>query len=258
MRGSELKRKLQAGEVCLGSWLTCSDVALADVLSHCGFDFIVMDMEHAPLTLENVQQMNIPFRDAPAVSIARIPWNDAVYCKQVLDAGTEGVLVPWVNTAAEARAAVAACKYPPLGVRGIAPRLASDYGRSRTDYLKTANDRTVVMCQIETQAAVDNLDEMLQVPGVDVYFVGPADLSASMGYTGEPNHPAVIRVIDDVIARCCAAGKVCGTVSNDADECLQLIRRGMQLVTISGDFRLMQMAAMAALEKVRANLGATD
>ncbi len=198
MKGSELKRKLKAGEVCLGSWLTCAELALADVLCHSGFDFIIVDMEHSPITLEQLQAMNLTFRDAQALPTVRIPWNDAVFCKQVLDAGSEGVLVPWVNSAAEARSPVAACKYPPMGVRGIAPRLAADYGRARAEYLKTANDRTVVMCQVETKESLANLDEMLKVPGVDVYFVGPADLSASMGYFGEPNHPEVQKAIDEV------------------------------------------------------------
>ena len=154
-RSLELKKRLAAGATALGAWLSITDPVVAEIMAGAGFDYVLIDTEHAPWSLELLQTAMLAFRGMPTVPIVRVPWNDQVHVKQALDLGADGVLAPMVRSAAEARALVAAAKYPPDGIRGFGPRRASDYGRDIDAYVASANAETIVIPQIEDLGAAE-------------------------------------------------------------------------------------------------------
>lgn len=252
MNGAELKAKLRAGQFLRGAWVTIPTTPVIDVMAHAGYDFIILDAEHSPLTVDHIELASVLFRHTSTTPIVRVGFNDQVEIKRTLDAGAEGLVIPMVNTAEEARRAVSYSKYPPQGVRGVAPRAAAQFGRD-ADYIKTANDRVIVMPQVEHIDSVNNVDEILKVPGIDALFVGPSDLSASMGLLGQPNHPEVTKVIDGVIAKATKAGVACITVSTSPEQAVSHAKRGFQMVTLGGDLGFMNISARDHLTRVPAD-----
>lgn len=233
---NRLKRMLREGQRTAGAWLQIASPFTAEILAQAGFDWLIIDMEHGPgdiLTLvSQLQAMN----GSGAMPLVRAPWNDFVTIKRILDAGVYGLLVPYVNTAAEAEAAVRACRYPPHGIRGVAgsPR-AQGYGQNVQAYLARANEEILLITAVETPAAVANLDEILAVDGVDGVFIGPMDLATSMGYLGNPAHPQVQQTIAEIEAKVLAAGKALGTLSASWEQAQALYERGYQLVMLMAD-----------------------
>jgi len=198
------------------------------------------------------------FNGSETTPIVRVPWNDQVWIKFALDVGAEGVLVPLIRTAEDARQAVAACKYPLEGVRGFGPRGASNFYRNTAEYQQEANDRIVVIVQIEHVDAVKNLDEILKVPGLDCVFIGPADLSGSLGVLCQWEHPKLLQAIDTVIAKAHAAGVPVGmAVDEPAPEVLRWLGKGVQLATLGLDWAWMQQVAAESLDAVRQGLEQT-
>lgn len=186
------------------------------------------------------------------VPIVRVPWNDQVWIKRILDAGAYGLMIPYVNTVEEATRAVQACKYPPEGVRGIAgsPR-AAGYGRDTASYLKRANDEVFVMLQVETLQAIENVEKIAKIPGVDALFIGPMDLSTSMGHMGNLGHPDVQAAIATVEAKAKKAGMPLGTISAGWEQAKGLYDRGYQLVTLISDSVLISKAGAETAAKFR-------
>jgi 2-keto-3-deoxy-L-rhamnonate aldolase RhmA len=231
-----LKSRLKAGHKLAGAWCQLANSLAAELLSQAGFDWLLVDLEHGPgeiLTLiSQIQAMG----SGGALPIVRAPWNDFIALKRILDAGAYGVLVPYVNTKAEAESAVRACKYPPQGIRGIAssPR-AAGYGIDRTGYLQRANDEILIITQVETVQAVANLEEILATPGLDGVFIGPWDLAASMGHLANPSHPEVQATIAQAEARVLKSDKVLGTIAAGFDKAKPLFDKGYQLVTLLAD-----------------------
>jgi 2-dehydro-3-deoxyglucarate aldolase/4-hydroxy-2-oxoheptanedioate aldolase len=170
------------------------------------------------------------------VPFVRAPWNDPVVIKRILDAGVYGVLVPYINSRAEAEVAVRACKYPPEGVRGIAgsPR-AAGFGQNSKEYLTKANSLIMVIIAIETMEAVSNLDEILKIPNLDGVFIGPMDLATSMGYFADPSHPAVLATIAEIEKKVLGSKKILGTIANDWDQAKNLYQKGYQMLMIMAD-----------------------
>jgi 2-keto-3-deoxy-L-rhamnonate aldolase RhmA len=245
-----LKKRLRAGGIAVGAWLTFSCPAAAEIMAGIGFDWLVIDAEHAPFTLESIERCLMALSGGRAVPIVRVPSNDPVIIKQVLDLGAEGVLVPDVSSAEEARRAVAACKYPPEGIRGFGPRRASDYYRATDDYIQMANTGVLVAIQIEHIRAIKDLRQILAVPGVDVVVVGPMDLSASLGLLGQLDHPRVVEAIDQVIEETCRVGiPVCVPLNRPPDTLLQWASRGCRFIRAGTDHVLLQRAAAQALEQ---------
>jgi 2-keto-3-deoxy-L-rhamnonate aldolase RhmA len=191
-RGLNLKRHLPAGEVTIGAWISFAESAVAEIMAGTGFDWILIDTEHAPFSPEGLQIVLTAFNGRESVPIVRVPWNNPAIIKQALDLGAGGVLVPMVNSVDEARAAVAACRYPPEGIRGFGPRRASDYYRNVTEYVASANDSVIIALQIEHIEAVKSIADIAAVPGIDVLCLGPNDLSGSMGLLGQIEHPSVV------------------------------------------------------------------
>jgi 2-dehydro-3-deoxyglucarate aldolase len=253
MNGLDLKRKLHGGQICIGGWITLADPVVAENLSHAGFDWLFVDTEHSPIPLDALQTQLLLAQRGGTPTLVRVPWNDPVMIKQVLDVGAEGILVPMVNSAEEARRAVEAAKYPPAGRRGWGPRAASGFGRQANEYAQEANDRIVVITQVEHIDAVRNLDSILAVPGLDGVFIGPSDLSYSMGIPRQFEHPDLIAAIQEVARKARAAGvPVGGSVDSTFEETMRWLDWGMQFVTVGTDSDFMMEAAGAMLRAVRA------
>jgi len=231
-----VKQMLKEGKKTIGAWLQIASPFTAEIMSRAGFDWLIIDMEHGPgdiLTLTaQVQAMN----GSGVIPFVRAPWNDFVVIKRILDAGVYGILVPYVNSKAEAEAAVRACKYPPEGIRGIAgsPR-AAGYGQNPKEYLTKANDQILVITAVETMEAVSNLDEILKIPKLDGIFIGPMDLATSMGYFADQNHPTVQTAIAEIERKVLGAKKILGTIANDWEQAKKLYQRGYQLLMIMAD-----------------------
>jgi 2-dehydro-3-deoxyglucarate aldolase/4-hydroxy-2-oxoheptanedioate aldolase len=182
----------------------------------------------------------------------RVPWNDLVWIKRILDAGAYGLMIPYVNTKEEAVRALQACKYPPQGIRGIAGSVrAAGYGRDTASYLKRANDEIFIMLQVETPQAIENMEEIATVPGIDALFIGPMDLSTSMGHFGNPAHPEVQAAIAKAEAKAKKLGLPLGTISGSWDQAKALYDRGYQLITLLSDSVLVSKASADTMAKFR-------
>jgi len=173
-----LKEKLRRGEAVIGTFVGLGHPDVTEWLSRLGFDWLLLDAEHGPLSFETLQVMMQSMNGSGCIPIVRPQWNDPVVIKRILDIGAYGVLIPWVNTREEAELAVKACRYPPEGIRGFGPRRAAMFD---PEYFKTANEEILVAVQIETDKALENLDEILSVEGVDACYIGPWDLSCNLG-----------------------------------------------------------------------------
>lgn len=235
----------------LGTWISSASPLVAEAVGHCGFEWGVVDMEHAPVDLMQLTQLLQALASTKMLPIVRVPWNEAVTVKRVLDAGAATLLFPFVQSPDEARLAVAATRYPPEGVRGVATSSrASRFGLS-PGYLKNANAGIGVIVQLETVAALQQLEAIAEVPGVDAIFLGPADLSASMGYLGQLHHPAVMEAMGDAVQRCKAIGKPVGTIGGAPDALAQYRAAGFDFLAISSDLGLLVRGAQAALAALR-------
>lgn len=248
-----LKERLRRGEGAIGCWLhMCSPIA-AEVVALAGFDAVIIDHEHGSGDLLNAISQLQAVSATPATTLMRVPWNDPVYIKRALDIGVEGVIVPSVDTAEQARAAVAACRYPPAGVRGAAYGLvrASDYGFQGDRYFDEQPDNLMVICQIESVQAVENIETIAAVEGVDMLFVGPFDLSASMGKLGQMEDPEVVALRHTAEARIKDAGQPMGGLAVKGDPPQAMQARGYDLVTAVSDIVLLRDAATAHLRSLR-------
>ena len=191
-RGAALKARMNAGTVVYGAWAALPSAMVAEIVADTGFDFVFIDAEHGPIGLETLVGMLMAFRGSATVPMVRVPWRDAVMIKRVLDAGVEGILAPNVRSVDEARAVVAACRYPPNGERGFGPLRASAYYRQVEGYVPDANANLIVATQIEDKRAVEDIDAIVAVPGLDMVMIGPNDLSGTYGLFRQHNHPTLV------------------------------------------------------------------
>jgi 2-keto-3-deoxy-L-rhamnonate aldolase RhmA len=242
----------QGGPSPVGTWAMSASPLVAEALGHAGFDWAVVDMEHAPLDLGHVVQLLQAIAGTPLVPVLRVPWNDTVTIKRVLDAGAQTLLVPFVQDADEAARAVAASRYPPQGVRGMAAMSRASRFGTAPGYLKAANQGISVIVQLETPQAVAQLEAIAAVDGVDALFIGPADLSAAMGHVGELAHPELLAVMADAVRRGHALGKPVGTVGGTPEVVAQYRAIGFDFVAVGSDLGLLMRAAQGALAAVRA------
>ncbi|MDE2347377.1 MAG: 2-dehydro-3-deoxyglucarate aldolase [Gammaproteobacteria bacterium] len=223
----------------LGTWLMSAAPAVAEALGFCGFDFLVVDMEHSPIDAAETIGLLRAIAGTPCEPVVRIPWNDQIVVKRVLDSGARSVMFPFVQSAEEAAAAVSYTRYPPDGVRGVAAiHRASRYGRS-SDYLRGANAGIAVVIQLETPEAIELLPRIAAVPGVDSLFVGPGDLSAAMGRIGEVAHPEVQALIAKAARDAHAAGKPIGIVGGNPDMVARFLGYGYDWVAVGSDLAML-------------------
>ncbi|RKQ73256.1 HpcH/HpaI aldolase family protein [Oceanibaculum indicum] len=250
-QNTPLKHSLQAGRPALGCFLNMANGMSAEICARAGFDMVLIDCEHGPGDITAAIQQMQAANAGGCPAMVRVPWNDTVYLKRILDAGAEGVMIPAISTGAEAQAAVAACRYPPRGVRGIAYPIvrASRYGTDLAAYLEKTVDELLIMAQIETRAGVENAAAIAGTDGIDLIFVGPMDLSASLGYFGQPDHPEVRKAIDGVKAAVKQAGKLIGIIPTPEYDARTLFGQGFDLVLDGADVAFLRDGALA---KVRA------
>lgn len=239
------------GQVPLGTWVMSASPLLAEAVGHAGFDWAVLDMEHSPLELPGVVALLQAVAGTRLVPVVRVPWNDAVTVKRVLDAGAQTLLFPMVQSAAEAARAVAATRYPPQGVRGMAGMSRASRFGTDAQYLAQANHRIGVIVQLESAAALRALPEIAEVPGVDALFVGPADLSADLGLPAAPLHPHVLDLMTQAARSAAALGKPIGTLGLDPRQVVQYRAAGYGFVALSSDLGLLMHGAQTALAALR-------
>jgi 4-hydroxy-2-oxoheptanedioate aldolase len=248
-----LKQALRVGRAQIGLWSQLTSPTAVEVVAGSGFDFLVLDTEHAPNELPAVVDQLRAMAGGTASAVARVAWNDPVLFKRLLDVGVQSVLVPFVQDADEARRAVAATRYPPHGIRGVAVATrANRYGRVR-DYPSRASEELFVLVQLETRVALGNLESIAEVEGVDGLFIGPSDLAASMGHLGDSAHPEVRAAIDDAIRKITASGKVAGILAPVEEDARHWLALGCRFVAVGSDVGLLarQSEALAAKFKPR-------
>jgi len=257
-----LKRRLEVGQSALGVWLELGSPTVAELLAGVGYDFALMDMEHGPHSIGDcVAMMQAMGNTRACLPVVRVPWNDHVIIKRVLDAGARGVMVPSVSSAEEAKAAVAACRYPPRGRRGIATSVvrASAYGLQPEEYLERfEEEELLVICQIETRQAVENIEAIAAVEGLDVLFIGPNDLAADAGFFNDLEAPEVEGLIARVEEAAVAAGLILGGIVNPGRRLEQLAAKGYRMILQDADTALLRDGALASLTRQRARLAAAS
>lgn len=247
-----LKSALKQGKLQHGIWLTSGSGVLAELAGNAGFDWCLIDGEHGPNTISEM----LPQLQALAISgtsaVVRIASAEAWMVKQALDLGCQTILVPMVDDAEMARAMAKAMRYPPDGTRGMGAVLAraSGFGSIR-DYPHSANAQVCLMVQAESRAALDNIDAIAATVGVDGVFVGPADLSADMGYPGRPHHPEVEAAIDHIIARTVAAGKIAGIITFDESRFDEYAKKGVTFLGVGGDMLILNRALKSLAAQVK-------
>ena len=250
MRENRIKQLIKEGKPVVGSALSCPDPFIAEIMGTIGFDFIVIDMEHSPLSMPELQTMMIALRPTESTIIVRVEWNDMVKVKQILDIGAEGIIFPWINNAEEAQQAVATTKYPPVGTRGFGPRRAGIIHGGVPEYAKQANDNILVLGQIEQVEAVDRLDEILPIPGFDGVMVGPADLTLSMGQLPGTVPEETDAMIGRVLDKCKEHGVAFGMFTGTFDVAEKWIERGGQIATVGADALFVLNGAIEAKENI--------
>jgi 2-keto-3-deoxy-L-rhamnonate aldolase RhmA len=253
MELSGLRRRLRAPEPLVGALLSLPEPGVATILGASGFDYVVVDAEHGPFTLESLRGVAEALGATPAHAIVRVAANDATLVKQALELGVDGIQVPGVASAAEAARAVRSVRYAPEGARGIGVGRSSRYGLDLPGYLHDANARTAALAMIEDAAGVEEVEAIAATPGLDAMVVGPLDLSAGLGVTGETQHPAVLAAIERVVAAGRAAGVPVG-LSGPPGELARLVRQGSHLTLIFFDVLDLAAGARAAVEAARASL----
>jgi 4-hydroxy-2-oxoheptanedioate aldolase len=246
------KRALEAGKAQIGLWSSLSSNYSVEVIAGAGFDWILLDTEHSPADLENLLTQLQAAAPYPAHPVVRVPWNDMVTMKRVLDIGAQSLLVPYVSTAEEASKAVSYTRYPPAGVRGVAGTTrATRFGRIK-DYAGRAHEEICVLVQVETQAALDNIDAICGIDGIDGVFIGPADLHASMGYPGEIANPKVKPLIDDAIRRIRKRGCAPGILTPSEADARHWLECGALFVAVGADVGILARGAEALAAKFKA------
>jgi 2-keto-3-deoxy-L-rhamnonate aldolase RhmA len=249
----KFKSKIANKQLCVGTCISAPDPAVSELFADAGYDFVWIDTEHNCLALTDTLGHVMAARGTDMAPLVRVPWNDAVLIQPVLEFEPAGIIVPLIRTAADAMKAVQACKYPPLGVRGFGPRRGVKFGGVDTlTYLQDADNRTLVIVQIEHIDAVKNIDTILAVPGLDGIAVGPNDLSGSMGLLGQTNHPDVAKVIDEVCMKVRKTKLCLGVATGYSPENVQRwINRGVQWISLNNDYNNMYLYAKVVLDGTR-------
>ena len=270
IRSNPVKVRLAAGQKCLGLWLAANSGMTAEIVAQAGVDFVIIDHEHGPGDLMGAAAQMQALRSGsigaanddgrepggPAV-ILRVPWNDTPYIKRALDTGAEGIMVPYVETAAEAEAAVRACKYPPAGNRGCAVSAirAAGFGHASAEYWDRINDEVCTVLQIETQKGIANIPEIARVEGVDVLFIGPTDMTATSGFNPTAPTAESRAIVESAESAVKAARKPMAAVPYGGQSAAQMFDRGFDLVAAGSDLSLIRAGANAAMAAHRGRWG---
>ncbi|HKU95162.1 MAG TPA: aldolase/citrate lyase family protein [Vineibacter sp.] len=253
---NKLKQRLQAGKACVNGWLAIPNGFSAETMAQCGWDSVTVDMQHGVQDYLSMVHCFQAMDRHPVTPLVRVPWNEPGIVGKVLDGGAWGVICPMINTAAEAKALVSYSLYPPKGKRSNGPIRAGAYGEA-TPYQATANDEVLVIPMIETQEAIDNIDAILDVPGVNGIYVGPSDLGLSLGLKPmlDRDEPQVLAIYDKLLAATKKRGQFAGLHNGTPAYAARMIEKGFRFVTIANDSGLMAKAAREAVQATRKAAG---
>lgn len=250
---NKVKQKLKSNEVCIGSWIAMDHPWVADIMGQCGFEFLVVELEHSTIELGALNALFATIELHGAVPMVRLSSNDPIQAKRVLEAGAYGIIVPMVNTREEAIAAVEMTKYPPFGKRSFGLGRAQDFGFDSQQYFSRANDETIVIVQIESVQGVENIESILEVQSIDGVFIGPYDLSGSMGIPGQLNHPRVVEGRKKVLQAALKNKIVPGLhiVHPSSTDLNYAIDEGFKFIAYGGDILFLGEACKNAEENIR-------
>jgi len=254
MNPNTFKRGLEAGEPQIGIWVSTCSTVVADVIAPAGYDWALIDMEHTANDYLSVLGQLQVFEGSDTTALVRVEWNDTVAVKRLLDIGATGLLFPMIGSVEEAKAAVAATRYPPHGVRGFSGATrANKFGRV-TDYLDRAEDELPILLQLETRAAIEQAEAIADVDGVSGIFFGPADIAADIGKLGKPLDPDVWALVKPAAQKLIAKGMPVGTLVMDPDFATELLNEGFTFVACAVDTSLIAKASDALLAKVKGGM----
>lgn len=246
------RQRLLTGEPLIGCWLSLASPIATEVVGVAGFDWLLIDGEHAPNDVLSIVPQLMALKDSASAPVVRPPWNDPVVIKRLLDVGVLNLLVPMVESAAQAAAAVAATRYPPAGIRGVSlSHRGNRYGAVK-DYLDTANDAITVAVQIESRLGVESARAIADVPGIDALFVGPSDMAAAYGRLGHSSHPEVQAAIAEVLAAAKAAGKPAGILAPVEADARRYLDMGFTLMAVGSDLGLLRHHSQALIDPYKA------
>lgn len=239
MLARTIKEKMRRGEPSIGTWMSMAHPSIAEILAMAGYDFVVIETEHTAIDVSEVLRLLIAIERRGSIPLVRLAWVDPIQAKAVLDSGAAGILVPMINTREEAELAVKMAKYPPLGYRGVGLARAQGYGQEFDSYVQHANDDTLLLVQIEHKDAVANIEAILDVPGIDGTFIGPYDLSLSLGIPGQITHPLVIEAKQKVLEATLGRGLVAGAhfvhPATAAADCAEAVAAGYRFLALGTD-----------------------
>jgi len=232
-----VKEKIKKGEKTIGSWLCLAHPSIAEIMAKAGFDWIVIDMEHTTITVADIEPLIQVIEANGVAPLVRLPSNDPILAKRVMDIGAYGIVVPNINSKEEAEKAVRSIKYPPQGMRGVGLYRAQEFGSTFDKYISSVNDQSIVIVQIESKEGVENLEEIVKVGGVDGVFIGPYDLSCSLGVPGQLDHDLVIEARQKVVDITKKSGKALGihVVPPVVDEVNKRVEEGYNFIAYSTD-----------------------
>ena len=249
----KLAKLVKNGTPAIGTWMTLSDPGIIYILANAGFDWVWVDTEHNPFNETQLQAVIYAARAAGISPIVRVRKNDESLIKFALDLGAEGVVVPGIIDADDAKKAVNFARYAPLGTRGYGPIRATNFWAKKAEYNKNAAENILLICQIERESALNDVENICQVPGIDAIFIGPADLSQSMGHPGDFKHPDVVEGIKKIIETAKKYNKMWGITAAGSEEYIEYTKQGALLVTSGSDSRFMvESAAKRGTEILKA------
>lgn len=251
MRPNHVLRAWRANQQTIGAWLSIDSTFTAESMAHVGFDWLCLDMQHGLLDYNDVKRMLPAISTTPTIPFVRVPWNEPYEIMKALDAGAYGVVVPLINNREEAAKAVAACRYPPDGMRSFGPARATMY--SGRGYVQEANNEIACIVMIETAEALDNLDEIMSTPGVDAVYIGPSDLAYALGLspTGDNNEPVHVAAVAKIFECAKKHNVAAGIHTGSAEYTNRYLQQGFHMVTLGADSGFMGRLARQELKAVR-------
>ena len=253
LKKNYLKKALQDGKNVFGPFLKLTDPAAVEIIGFAGFDFIIIDAEHGPISIQNAQNMIRAAETANITPIIRVANNDEALILRALDIGAQGIEIPQINSKSQAIKAVKSVKYSPQGERGVCRyvRAANYSSMDKFEYFKSANNETMIIAHIEGVEGINNLDEILSVPGIDVIFIGPYDLSQSLGIPGEVSNPLVTEKMKEVVLKCKENKVSVGTFADDVKTAKFWVSLGVQYMSFSVDVGILYEASKQIVEKLK-------
>ena len=253
MKKNHLKEALQDGKVVFGPFLKFTDPAVVEIMGFAGFDFVIIDAEHGPISMENAQNMIRAAESVNITPIIRVGNNEESFILRALDIGAQGIEIPQINSKPDAVRAVKSVKYSPQGERGVCRyvRAANYSSMDKFKYFESANNETMIIAHIEGVEGINNLDEILSVPGIDVIFIGPYDLSQSLGIPGQVNHSLVVEKMKEVVTKCRENNIAVGTFADDIQTAKKWISLGVQYMSFSVDVGILYEVSKQIVEELK-------